>query len=473
VTSVDPRFAAPTPFARLLYAQAVSVCGDACITVSLAGSLFFQSPTSAARGKVLLYLLLTMAPFAVVAPIMGPWLDRQKGGRRMLVIISCAGRALLCVGMAQYISKAAPEGLLVYPLAFGVLIFAKGQGVAKSALVPALVRNDAELVTANSRLALVSVIAAAVGGAPALLVQLLFGADWSLRLAAVVFVVAAILAIQIPRARTSGPADARQERLEREELHTPSIRLGGSAMAVLRASVGFLVFFSAFSLKSDVVVLGVVGAASMAGNFLGVISAPVLRRSQREEVIVASALVVPAVFALLGAFVGGGFGLVLTGFAIAIGAGAGRLGFDSLLQRDGPDAARGRAFAKFETRFQIVWVVGAVFGIIPIAIQLGLFLLAGVLAFAAVSYVAALRAARGREMRGQLLPGAVDRELKRHRRQAVSKVKERLRRVKQPGGQQPGGQQPSGNEPGRNKPGGKPRRTPRPPGGPEAPTQPS
>ena len=121
----------------------MSVCGDACITVSLAGSLFFQSPTSA-HGKVLLYLLLTMAPFAVVAPIMGPWLDRQKGGRRMLVIISCAA-VLLCLGMAQYISKAAPEGLLVYPLAFGVLIFAKGQGVAKSALVPSLVRSDAEL----------------------------------------------------------------------------------------------------------------------------------------------------------------------------------------------------------------------------------------------------------------------------------------------------------------------------------------
>lgn len=456
MTSVDPRFAAPTPFARLLYAHAVSVCGDACITVSLAGSLFFQSPTSAARGKVLLYLLLTMAPFAVVAPIMGPWLDRQKGGRRMLVILSCAGRALLCLGMAQYISKAAPEGLLVYPLAFGVLILAKGQGVAKSALVPALVRSDAELVTANSRLALVGVIAAAVGGLPAALVQQLFGADWSLRVAAVVFAVASVLAMKIPRTRTRGPADARQERLEREELHTPSIQLSGSAMAVLRGSVGFLAFFAAFSLKTDLFALGAVLVASMAGNFLGVISAPVLRKSRREEVIVASALVVPAVFALLGAFVGGGFGFVLTGFAIAIGAGAGRLGFDSLLQRDGPDAARGRAFAKFETRFQVVWVVGAICGIIPFAIQMGLFLLAGVLAFAAISYVAALRAARGREMRTQLLPGAVDREIKRQRRQAMSKVKARFRRGRPATG--------------------KPRRVSRPPvdpGDPDQTTQPS
>ena len=70
--STDPRFAEPTPFARLVYAHAISVAGDACLTVSLAGSLFFQNPSGAARGKVLLYLILTMAPFAIVAPVLGP-----------------------------------------------------------------------------------------------------------------------------------------------------------------------------------------------------------------------------------------------------------------------------------------------------------------------------------------------------------------------------------------------------------------
>lgn len=432
MTSTDPRFAEPTPFARLVYAHAVSVCGDACLTVSMAGSLFFQSPTSAAREKVLLYLLVTMAPFAVVAPVLGPALDRSKGGRRMLVILAAAGRALLCVFMAMYISKPAPEGLLVYPLAFGVLILAKGHSIAKSALVPALVTNDAELVNANSRLALVSVIGAAVGGIPAVVVQYLFGADWSLRLAAVIFAVAALLALQIPRTRARDAQDTRLQRLEREELHTPSILLGGSALAVMRASVGFLAFFAAFSLKNDLVALGVVLAASMIGNFAGVISAPVLRRSAREEVIIASSLVLPAAFALFGALVGGDTGFVLAGFAIAIGAGAGRLGFDSLLQRDGPDAARGRAFAKFETRFQISWVIGAMFGIIPFAKQVGLFLLAAVLAFAAVSYVAALRAARGREMRTRLLPEAVDRTIAHTRAQALDRVKRRFRKPARP-----------------------------------------
>ena len=199
--STDSRFAQPTPFARLLYAHAVMVCGDAALTVSLAGSLFFQSPTSAARGKLLLYLLITMAPFAIVAPVLGPALDKTKGGRRLLIVGSAAGRAALCIVMALYISKPAPEGLLVYPLAFGVLVLAKGYQIAKSALLPALVTNDAELVNANSRLALVALFGASLGALPAAGIQHLFGADWSLRLAAVVFVIGAILAEKIPRTR--------------------------------------------------------------------------------------------------------------------------------------------------------------------------------------------------------------------------------------------------------------------------------
>jgi MFS family permease len=394
----------------------------------LAGSLFFQSPTSAARGKVLLYLVITMAPFAIVAPVLGPALDRIKGGRRMLIILASLGRGLLCLGMAQYISKPAPEGLLVYPLAFLVLVLAKGHSIAKSALVPGLVKGDDELVTANSRLALVSVIAATVGGLPAAGVQHLFGADWSLRMAAVIFVVASILALQIPKTRVKIATGGPEEELEREEMHTPTIRLGGSAMGVLRGSVGFLAFFTAFSLKHDLFALGVALAASALGGFLGVIAAPVLRRSFREEVILASALVFPATFALLGAFIAGATGFVLAAFALAIGAGTGRLGFDSLLQRDGPDAARGRAFAKFETRFQLAWVIGGLIGVIAFPKQMGLFLLASVLAFTAVSYVAALRAARGRVMRSKLLPEAVDRTITRSREEAVSRMRRRFRK---------------------------------------------
>jgi hypothetical protein len=430
--STDPRFAEPTPFARLVYAQAAGACGDAAILVSMAGSIFFSSPTSAARGKVFLFLLITMTPFVIIAPLLGPALDRMKGGRRLFLIVSAAGRGLLCFALAMYISKPAPEGLLVYPLAFCVLVLQKGSAIAKSALVPALVKDDAELVTANSRLALINAIAVAVGAAPAWVVYKLFGADWSLRFAMVVFVVATILAIQIPRTRLREPTDERLQKLEHDEMHSPSILLGSSAFAFIRAGVGFLAFFTAFSLKNDLFALGLAGTAAYIGNFGGVLVAPALRRSVREEVILASSLVLPATFALLGALVAGTAGFVLAALTLGIGAAAGRLGFDSLLQRDGPDAVRGRAFAKFETRFQLVWVIGGMIAIIPFAKQMGLFLLAIVLAFAAVSYVTALRAARGRVMRTKLLPEAVDRTIAQTRDQAFDRFRRRFRKSPRP-----------------------------------------
>jgi len=134
------------------------------------------------------------------------------------------------------------------------------------------------------------------------------------------------------------------------------------------------------------------------------------------------------VLALVGTLFGGPPGFVVAALALAIGAAAGRLGFDSLLQRDGPDAVRGRAFARFETRFQITWVLGGMFGLVPVAEAIGLFGLAVVLGFAALSYVAALRAASKRGMRSKLLPDSVHRELQRSRTQAIDKVRGRFRK---------------------------------------------
>jgi hypothetical protein len=121
-------------------------------------------------------------------------------------------------------------------------------------------------------------------------------------------------------------------------------------------------------------------------------------------------------------------GFVVAAFALAVGAAAGRLGFDSVLQRDGPDAVRGRAFARFETRFQLVWVVGGTLGLIPVAESVGLVVLAGVLGFAAFSYVAALRAASKRGMRTKLLPDSVNDAITRSRTHAIGRVRSRFRK---------------------------------------------
>src|SRR5690242_1983990 len=151
-----------TPFARLAAAHAVAAAGDAFLTAALAGSLFFTASPSEARGRTILYLIFTMAPFALVAPVIGPFLDRSRGGRKLMVFATCVGRAVFCILMALHV-----DNFLLFPEAFSALVLQKAYSIAKSALVPTVVDSPDELVRANSRLALIAVVGSTVGILPA------------------------------------------------------------------------------------------------------------------------------------------------------------------------------------------------------------------------------------------------------------------------------------------------------------------
>ncbi len=398
----DPKTYALNDFGRLAVAQGASSFGDALLMVSLAGSIFFSQDIYKSRSQVLLYLLLTMAPFAVVAPIIGPALDRSKAGRRTLMAIGLFGRALTCYLMAGRL-----DTLFLYPLAFVALVLAKGHTVAKASLVPAVVKSDAALVDANSRLAFIGVVASTTGGVLGAGIIALVGSPWSLRFGAIMFLVGGILALRIPKAKVSTTPETQEEV---GELHAPSIIFAGSAMTIMRGSVGFLAFFLAFHLRSSNEAewfFGAVLAASALGGLVGVILAPIARRRAREEVILSSTLIAGSFMALIAARYPERFSTLLLVLVIALSAQCGRIAFDSLLQRDGPEHLRGRAFARFETRFQVAWVVGA---LIPVALldllteREGYFALGLGLAFAAATYIGSLRthgAWAGRGGRGE------------------------------------------------------------------------
>ena len=72
-------------FSRLLELHAFNTAGDAAVAISLAGTLFFTVPTGEATGQVALFLAVTMLPFAIVAPLIGPFLDRFRRGRRWAI----------------------------------------------------------------------------------------------------------------------------------------------------------------------------------------------------------------------------------------------------------------------------------------------------------------------------------------------------------------------------------------------------
>src|SRR3954447_12555295 len=134
----DPRrpFVA-APFTRLARTHAFSVAGDSLFTVGLAGSVFFAVPLGQARWKVGLYLLLTFAPFAVAAPLIGPFIDRLRGGRRWMIIGSMAFRAFLCVMIVRDFSS-----IFFYFEAFLMLVSGKAYLISRAAVVPTTVRND-------------------------------------------------------------------------------------------------------------------------------------------------------------------------------------------------------------------------------------------------------------------------------------------------------------------------------------------
>src|SRR4051794_18872679 len=223
------RPAPSAPFVHLARTQALMSVGDTLVALALAGSLFFSISPDAARTQVAQYLLLTMAPFAVVAPLLGPWIDRAQGGRRSMVILSAAGRVALCILMIDDL-----DGLLLFPEALAVLVLAKGYSVARASLVPGLVRDESELVEANARLIMILGVSGFTVAVPGLLVMHFLGAEWVLALAAVAFAGAAVMALRIPRTRV---ADRPPAPAEQAELRSGSVLLGASAMALMRGVV--------------------------------------------------------------------------------------------------------------------------------------------------------------------------------------------------------------------------------------------
>jgi hypothetical protein len=371
------------PFDRLAHGHGLITAADAFFGVSLAGSLFFSVSVDAARPRILLYLLVTMAPFAIVAPFIGPFVDRLPGGQRALIAVTCAGRGIVCFSLAGELRT-----LLFYPLAFAVLVLGKTYSVAKNTLVPRLVGDPDALVEANSRLSRLATYSGGLAAAAGVGLLNVADAAWALRGGGVLYLAAAALSLRLPRPRHA----ARTPRaVERRELHAAGLRRAASAMGALRGAVGFVLFFLAMGLKRSgdpSWFFGAVFAAHAVGGFAGTFVAPRVRRSVREEYLLVSALAVLAGVSLFASLGPGRLAVVVVALVLGLSANAGRQAFDSLVQRDAPDVERGRLFARFEARFQLSWVLGA---LLAVAAQppvwAGLLVVGVVTGFAALSYV--------------------------------------------------------------------------------------
>ena len=378
----------------LLGAHALHSAGDALLAVALAGTVFFSVPLGEARDRVALYLLLTLLPFSLLVPVAGPLLDRLRHGRRDVLAVSTGARGLVAWSMA---GLTASIGL--YPLALAALVLSRAYGVARSAALPRVRPPGMSPVKANARMNVASVASGSVAAAVGAGLGALVGAGWVLRLAGVVLLAGAVVALKLP-------TQVDEERAPRAE-RAPAYRLLEGPVEVQRALVtavalrglaGLLTIFLAFLLKGEgaaPLVVGTVLGAAVAGQLLGTGLASRLPEHVTARLTLAS-LVVPAAACLVTAVVGGpvpaAVSAGLTGLSYALS----KFALDAVLQGAVPPVSTSGAFARSETGLQLAWALGGGLALLlPTAATVGFAVAAGV---PLLGVVAGARASAGRSV---------------------------------------------------------------------------
>ncbi|MGX7677797.1 MFS transporter [Jatrophihabitans sp. DSM 45814] len=372
----------------LIWNQVMSYGADAMVTVALAGTVFFSAPSDAQRGNVLLYLLITMAPFALVAPIIGPGLDRIQHGRRWLMAGTAIGRALLAIVMAQNFT----DLYVLFPAALGSLVLSKAYAVIRSSAAPRLVPSNLTLVEANARLSIFGLAAALLGGGiVGVTIKVTGSYPLGLWITAVAFAATAFYSFRLPKIVDTLPEDAVhvEKRARSAAKEPPAARLFSvqrllawsrrgftqpvilalQGESTLRWLSGFITLFLAFYIEATshgweaVASLGAMGGATGVGNFLGTGIGTRLKMARPDLIILmcnalaAVACLVTAVFFSLPM-------AIVAALCSAISNALAKLSLDAVIQRDVAESLRSSAFGRSETFLQLSWVLGATIAIL-------------------------------------------------------------------------------------------------------------
>lgn len=368
----------------LIWNQVLSYGTDAMITVALAGTVFFGASTNAQRGNVLLYLLITMAPFAVVAPVIGPLLDRLQHGRRWTMAGTAIGRAVLALIMASHPT----ELLVLYPCALGSLVLSKAYGVVRAAAAPRLVPQGMTLTSANARLSIFGLGSTLVsGGLVGVIIKVTGSYSLGLYITAIAFGLCAFFAFRLPPqidSAFSAPRHPQEPpRPRKQDRVPPSIRIRSWAKrgfdphvitalqgeSALRLLAGLLTIYMAFYIESTAhgldaaLQLGGIVAAAGVGSFSGTAIGTKLRMNKPEMLIMISTAIA-AVVCILTAVAFGIVFAIIGMYVSSVANALSKIALDTLIQHDVVETLRSSAFARSETFLQLAWVIGAAIGVL-------------------------------------------------------------------------------------------------------------
>jgi MFS family permease len=393
----------------LTYAVMLNYASDAAMAIALANTLFFAATSGESKGKVALYLLITIAPFALVAPVIGPALDKIQRGRRLAMCVSSAGQAVMAVLMALHFND---WGL--YPAALGMMVLSKSFTVLKAAVTPRVVPPDITLSKTNARLTIFGLVAAGAFGAIASGFNGVFGAAGALWFTAAICAVCAVQSMRIPAwvEVTEGEVPtsllAHPEKKKRQPLgRRVVVSLWGNGS--IRLLTGFLMMFAAFAVKAQtegtgqspfkqLLLLGVIGLAAGVGGFVGNALGSRLQFGKPDEVVLAS-VAAALLSAVLAVVFPGLATAAIVGLVGATASALAKISLDAVIQDDVPDASRASAFGRSETVLQMAWCFGGAVGLLlPPTYWIG-FLVASILLAVGLAQTYLVR--RG----GSLIPG--------------------------------------------------------------------
>ncbi|WP_334137756.1 MFS transporter [Corynebacterium variabile] len=416
----------------LMYATIANFAVDAVLAVSLAGTLFFSATTGESKGSVAAYLLVTIAPFAVLAPVIGPLLDRIRTGRRVAMSLTFAARVILAAVLLQNF-----DSWLLYPAALGMLVLSKSYGVLKSSVTPRLAPENLDLVRANARLMITGHIGGSMMvGAAAAAVAFVFSPKEALWLLLLCALAGIYLCGLIPSTAESsgdeifadpfaptedlGPAMGAPDEEEAPTVVAPtasssligrwrrsmSVRfpdatrtaMWGTAMQ--RLGTGFMTIYVAFVAKSShtlsgaeqLALLGVVGAAGGVGTFLGnTVGSRVKFARPRFTVIMLAVVSLASV--VVAAVVDGVPTAAVATLLLSLGSAISKSCLDATIQSGLNPSAQASAFGLSETILQLSWVLGGTLGLLlPTELTVGMAVLA---ATGTVFFVNVILASRG------------------------------------------------------------------------------
>jgi MFS family permease len=318
-----------------------------------------------------------MAPFAVLAPVIGPLLDRLQRGRRWALAGSLAGRGLLALVMAAHY-----DDFWLYPAALGVLVLSKAHNVLRSAVLPRVLPAGLSLTSANARLSVFGLVTAGVLGGVAAGIAAVLGFEPLLWCTAVVFVGAGVLAVRLPHhvdvpigeqtaeiPRSSEPPTVPSRLPWRRRRVSPHVVIALRAEAALRGLGGVLTIFTAFLVQASYpdaweasIALAAVAAAAGLGSLGGTALGTRLTTTTPDRVVLWSAGGAAVVTVLAAVFYTFPLAAVVAGVAALTNA-LGKVSLDAIIQREVPERQRASAFARSETVLQLAWVLGGALGI--------------------------------------------------------------------------------------------------------------